>query len=76
MRAGDINAARDLFAKEVARAPYNHEFQFWLALAYLRLGSVEEARKHLALALENSTTRGERDLYAAKLEKLKRSGSR
>ena len=76
MRAGDINAARDLFAKEVARAPYNHEFQFWLALAYLRLGSVEEARKHLALALENSTTRGERDLYAAKLEKLKRTGGR
>ena len=67
MENGDHRAARDLFAKEVDRADYNAEFQFWLGLAYFRLGDVDAARKHLGLAVQNSTTRGDRDLYAAKL---------
>ena len=71
MQREDYRAARDLFAKEVARAEYYHEFHFWLGLANYRLGDVEEARKHLALAMENSTTRGDHDLYAAKLAWLK-----
>src|SRR5206468_1162084 len=33
MQAGDFKAARELFAKEVARAAYYHEFHFWLAVA-------------------------------------------
>jgi hypothetical protein len=36
-------------------------------LAQFRLGDVEQARQHLARAMEYSTTRGDRDLYAAKL---------
>jgi Tfp pilus assembly protein PilF len=71
MQREDFRVARDLFAKEVARAEYYHEFHFWLGLANYRLGDVEEARKHLALAMENSTTRGDHDLYAAKLAWLK-----
>lgn len=71
MRAGQVAAARDLFAKEVDRAPYYHEFQFWLGVAEFRLGHAEQARKHLELAMENSTTRSDRDLYAAKLDRLK-----
>ena len=71
MRVGDFKAARDLFAKEVERAPYYHESHFWLGVANLRLGNIGEARKHLALALENSTTPGDRDLYAAKLERIR-----
>ena len=71
MREGNYSAARGLFAKEVARAPYYHEFHFWLALALANLGEAEEARRHLVLALENSTTRRDRDLYAAKLEHIK-----
>ncbi|HTT13179.1 MAG TPA: tetratricopeptide repeat protein [Burkholderiaceae bacterium] len=67
MARGDFKAARDLFAKEVSRDPYYHEFHFWLAVADFRLGDNERARKHLELALENSTTRRDRDLYAAKL---------
>jgi len=71
MRAGDYAAARDLFAREVARAPYYHEFHFALALAYAKLGDAKLARKHLALAMESSTTRGDHDLYAAKLDQIR-----
>lgn len=74
MKRGDYQTARALFAKEVARADYYHEFHFWLALANFGLGDLERARKHLALARENSTTRSDRDLYAAKLAWLRAHG--
>ena len=62
MRDGNFKAARDLFAKEVDRTPYYHEFHFWLANAYFALGDVDRARRELALALEYSTTRREHDV--------------
>jgi predicted Zn-dependent protease len=71
LRRGDNAAARDLFAREVARAPHYHEFHYWLAVAHARLGETKQAREHLALAMENSTTRGDHDLYAAKLERIR-----
>lgn len=71
MREGDFNAARELFAKEVRRAPYNHEFHFWLGVADFKLGRLDDARRQLTLAIETSSTRGEQDLYAAKLAWLK-----
>jgi Flp pilus assembly protein TadD len=71
LKSGDFVNARKWFAKEVDRASYNHEFHFWLAVAELQLGQVNEARRQLKLALDNSTTRGDRDLYAAKLDRLK-----
>ena len=71
MQRDDFNAARDLFAKEVDRADYYHEFHYWLALANFKLGDFAAARKQLALAAENGSTRGDRDLYAAKLAWLK-----
>jgi Flp pilus assembly protein TadD len=70
MEKGDYRLAQQMFSKEVDRAAYYHEFQFWLALAYLGLGDTENARTHLAIAEENSTTRDDRDLYAAKLAHL------
>ena len=70
MRTGDFAVARELFAKEVDRAPYYHEFHFWLAVALANLGQGEDARRHLALAMENSTTRKDHDLYAAKLRRI------
>ena len=76
MRLGDFKTARDQFAKEVDRDPYYHEFQFWLGVASLRLGDLDEARKHLALAVEYSPTRGDRDLYAAKLERMRATRDR
>jgi len=74
MRAGNYTAARGLFAKEVARAPYQHEFHFWLALAEFQLGNMEGARAQLTLALNTSTTRRNQQLYAAKLDHLKHLG--
>jgi tetratricopeptide (TPR) repeat protein len=74
MRAGDYRSARDLFAKEVDRAAYYHEFHFWLAAALFELGDTEEALKHMKTAVETSTTRDDRELYSAKLARL-RSGS-
>ncbi|MEO8154270.1 MAG: tetratricopeptide repeat protein [Rhizobacter sp.] len=74
MAAGDFPAARNWFAKEVARAPYQPEFHFWLAVADFRLGEMEEARKHLTIAMQNSTRRSDQQLYAAKLDYLKHLG--
>jgi tetratricopeptide (TPR) repeat protein len=73
MQDGDFKLARDMFAKEVDRAPYYHEFRYWLAAAYVNLGETEEARKQLALAIEFSTTRNDYDLYSAKLARISSS---
>jgi len=71
MRDGDYRAAKEHFARELARDPNYHEFHFWLALAHSRLGEEAQARKHLALAQERSETRKDQALYAAKLKSLK-----
>jgi len=70
LRRGDIAAAHELFARQVKRAPYYHEFHYWLAVTAARLGEAAEARKHLALAMDTSTTRDDYDLYAGKLMRL------
>jgi tetratricopeptide (TPR) repeat protein len=67
MRREDWRAARELFAREVARADGNHEFHFWLGVADWRLGEESAAMRHLALAIDNSVTRDQHQLYAAKL---------
>jgi Tfp pilus assembly protein PilF len=68
---GDYASARALFEREVARAPYNDEFHFWLALACLRLGEPVRARKELAIALDTSTRGETRAFYTAKLTHLR-----
>jgi len=70
MHAGDFKAARDWFTREIGRMGDYHELHFWLGVAYYKLGEIAAARKHLQLAMENSATRGERALYAAKLASL------
>ncbi|HEX6723244.1 MAG TPA: tetratricopeptide repeat protein [Burkholderiaceae bacterium] len=67
LRRGDARTARDLFAKEVARADYSSEFHYWLAQAQYQLGEVDAAQRSLERAEALSTSRNERDLYAAKL---------
>ena len=76
MKRQDYSTARALFAKEVNRADYYHEFHFWLALANFQLGQYDEARVHLTRAMEASTSRNDRDLYAAKLAWLRAHGAR
>ena len=70
LQAGQFEAARDLFNKELKRAAYHHEFHFWLAVANLKLGHTSQARKHLILAKENSTTFDDKALYSAKLDRI------
>lgn len=71
MQAGDFRRAKALFEKEIARKSDYHEFHFWLGLAHAYLGELAQARKQLALAIEGSTQGQHRDLYAAKLDRLK-----
>ncbi len=67
VRHDNWRAARELFAREVARADANHEFHFWLGVADWRLGDESGALRHLSLAMDNSLTRDQHQLYAAKL---------
>jgi Tfp pilus assembly protein PilF len=71
MRAGDFKKAKDLFGKEIERSAYFHEFHFWMALANYGLGDLTAARQELGLAVENSTTPHDRQLYTSKLDLLK-----
>jgi Tfp pilus assembly protein PilF len=71
MHAADYKAAKELFMRELARDPYNHEFHFWAAAAFARLGNIAESKRHLAIARDFSTTRREAELYAAKLDRIK-----
>ncbi|MDE1927729.1 MAG: tetratricopeptide repeat protein, partial [Burkholderiales bacterium] len=71
MAQGDFARARDLFERELRLQPDQSEVHYWLAQALWRLGDRRDAVRHLALAADNSTTPGSRDLYTAKLEHLK-----
>ena len=70
LQAGQFETARTWFTQEVKRAAYHHEFHFWLAIANLGLGDMVQARKHLLIAKENSTSFDDNALYSAKLEKI------
>lgn len=76
MRRNDFAAARSWFAKEVARDPGNHEFHYWLGTADWRLGNITQALRHLRTALDNSTTRRDQALYAAKFDRIKSENAR
>jgi Tfp pilus assembly protein PilF len=76
MNAGDFAGAKRLFAEEIEHAAYVPEFHFWLGLANYAQGELRQAHRHLQLARDYSNTRLERDLYSAKLEKLKDSANR
>jgi Tfp pilus assembly protein PilF len=71
MAAGDYGRARRLYERELRRDPYHAEFHFWLAQAAAQLGDLRTADEHLARAMAGSTTSADRDLYSAKLERLR-----
>jgi hypothetical protein len=58
----------------VDRADYSGEFHFWLGIANFKLGDIAEARRQLAIAVENSTSPNESALYEGKLERLRSYG--
>jgi len=69
----DYQAARDLFAREAARSGYSTEVSYWLGVSLYLLGEHEQASVYLKHAMESSATRSERELYSAKLARLKSS---
>lgn len=71
LKRKEYAAARDLFARELARNASYHEAHFGLAAAHIGLDDPRAAQKHLAAALDASTNRREHDLYAAKLAWLR-----
>jgi Tfp pilus assembly protein PilF len=71
LHQGDFLKARELFLKEIARAPDYHEFHYALAMADFGLDRFDEARSELALAMDDAVKRTDHDLYAAKLDKLR-----
>lgn len=75
MRGGEYAKAQAFFAKELARAAHNAEFHYWMGVASHNLGEDARARRHLALALEYSSTGEDRTLYGSKLAKLKANRS-
>jgi tetratricopeptide (TPR) repeat protein len=70
MAEANYAEAKELFAREVRRAPFNHEFHYWLGLAHLRMGEVRSAREQLAIAVQNSSG-GEAQRYSSKLALLR-----
>jgi Tfp pilus assembly protein PilF len=73
LAAGDTPRARDLFLAELRRQPFQHEVHYWLAVALASLGDTERAARHLALAVDHSTTAASQALYAGKLERLRQA---
>ena len=71
MDRGEYARARELFARELQRQPYQSEVHFWAAMADARLGDSRGAAKHLQQAEENSVTLDARMLYAGKLARLR-----
>jgi tetratricopeptide (TPR) repeat protein len=71
LHAGDLQAAREHFARELRRQPFHAEAHFWAAMTLLRLGQPDKAQEHLRMAVENSATSSTHDLYAAKLAVLR-----
>ena len=76
MTAGDYALARRLFERELRRDPNHHEFHFWLAAAAAQLGDRRTADAELRQAVASSTTGSERDLYSAKLARLRATATR
>lgn len=62
--------AKAMFNREVQRQAYYDKLHFWLALACYELGDMKNARKHLAIAIETSTTRKDRENYSSQLARL------
>lgn len=70
MNQKDYAKAKNLFQRELKRAPDYHEFHFWLGVAHYQLGEMLAAQQELTLAKQNSTNQKDFALYSAKLNYL------
>lgn len=71
MEQENFSEAKRLFGREVRRAPYNHEFHFWKAIAHWRLGEARAAREEMSKAIDTSNTADSTQKYSAKLAFLR-----
>ena len=71
MEARQFVEAKQLFEREVKRAPQNHEFHYWLAMAHLALDQPAQARDQMAMAVDNSTSAESTKRYSSKLAYLR-----
>jgi tetratricopeptide (TPR) repeat protein len=71
MRQGDYAGARKLFLREIARDAYYHEFHFWLGAANFMLGDLRRADRHLALALQYTTSQDDHAAYSGKIARMR-----
>jgi tetratricopeptide (TPR) repeat protein len=72
---GRYEQARKLFEKEMRRDARYDKFHAALALAWFGLGEPEKAQAQMEIAVRNSTTAADRELYSGMLDKL-RAGQR
>lgn len=70
--AGDYQESIRLMRKAIRLLPQEDEFHRTLGLSYLQLGETEKAEKSFLLAAENAKRAEDRQLYARKLELLKK----
>jgi Tfp pilus assembly protein PilF len=70
MARGEYARARVLFTQELERSSEYHEFHFGIAVASYYLGDLKASRAHLDKAIELTPTKKERELYAAKAQRL------
>ena len=75
MDEGRYADAKSMFAREIKRSPYYHEFHFWMAIAHLRLGESRAADAEMARAIDTSTSDSTTRLYSAKLSYLRAHGA-
>lgn len=71
LERGEVTEALELLKKEQKRMPHEHEVQFALAIASLRLGNIRDAHFYLGRASEYSGTASRRQLYESKLHRLR-----
>jgi len=68
---GRYEHARRLYEKEIARDPAHHEFEYGLAMVYMKLKDSANAIIHLQKAIELCASKPLRQLYLADLEHIK-----
>jgi len=71
LKENDFGKAKELFQKEMRRDANYDLFHAALALAYYGLGRQIDAQTHMAIAVDHSTTAGDRETYTKMLARMK-----
>lgn len=69
--AGRYDHAKRLYEMELARDPDHHEFEYGLALVYIKLNDAQNAITHLQRAIELCPNKALRDMYKVNLDQIR-----